>query len=312
MNQFKHSHSEHPTAARPQRHGRQQQPLPASPSGLTSRNAGSRKDRSLQPTANQSVKTDSKDKGSRDQLEFYSQSPDVPPGQGRGEHVRNPSEYTALASIQCWRNVLSNFHMSEFQWMGYTWPSVEHAYQGAKMLVCSRDAFIAFSKEGKVQPDTRKDGMNLEQAVFGIQAAEEIEEMREQAEMMQRMARPPAKGRGRGASVAAAQGARIWSTGSGSGSGYPHIGADTSLAARQARKLVPLSIDQAEFWSRMSQSVMLSISRAKYAQSPLSQRILLATNEAELWHRVEVDDPRVRFDHLEAIRVELRVQSKSR
>ena len=81
------------------------------------------------------------------------------------------------------------------------------------------------------------------------------------------------------------------------------LGQGDGLAARTARKLVVLSKDQVQQWENMSRRVMEEAARAKYQQCPEAMRVLLATQDAELWHIVTRGRPD-HFVHLETIRAE--------
>ena len=77
------------------------------------------------------------------------------------------------------------------------------------------------------------------------------------------------------------------------------------LAARRARKLVLLNPQQLQKWDSIKYSVLYFLSKCRYSQDLLSKQVLLATQNAQLWHIVSRSDP-VRFDHLERVRQELR------
>jgi len=89
------------------------------------------------------------------------------------------------------------------------------------------------------------------------------------------------------------------------------LGLGDGLAARNARKLVVLRKAQIEEWQRMSRKVMEDASRAKYKQCPEAAKVLLATNNAELWHVVTRGTPD-HFTHLETIREEMRRNPSAR
>lgn len=62
-------------------------------------------------------------------LYFYSGSKDCEAGKG----VHETGEYKNLPNN--FRKVLSNFHVYPFKWNGYTWNSIEHAFQAAKISI---------------------------------------------------------------------------------------------------------------------------------------------------------------------------------
>jgi ribA/ribD-fused uncharacterized protein len=70
-----------------------------------------------------------------DRLHFFSNSADVPPGQGVHERVADPGRYAALAGVRHWRRMLSNFWPADFRLGDRTYRTVEHAFQGAKIAL---------------------------------------------------------------------------------------------------------------------------------------------------------------------------------
>ncbi len=80
------------------------------------------------------------------------------------------------------------------------------------------------------------------------------------------------------------------------------------LDARRARKLVVLTPQQLQEWDRQRDTVLYLLSKCRYSQDSLSKRVLLATQDAQLWHIVSKSSP-VRFSHLETIREELRTSA---
>ena len=77
------------------------------------------------------------------------------------------------------------------------------------------------------------------------------------------------------------------------------------LAARRARKLVLLNPQQLRKWVSIRDSVLYFLSKCRYSQDTLSKKVLLATQDAQLWHNMSRSSP-VRFTHLERVREELR------
>jgi len=67
-----------------------------------------------------------------DKFYFFSGSPNNPPGEGRCEKG-DPTNYIALSALGNWRKTLSSCYMAPFFWRGYTWNSVEHAFQAMKI-----------------------------------------------------------------------------------------------------------------------------------------------------------------------------------
>jgi hypothetical protein len=89
----------------------------------------------------------------KDKLVFKSTSADKKPGKGIHESVADPSAYSDLARIKDFRRYLSNFDSScSFKWQGpydkeYTFRSVEHAFQGAKIYRVDPAAGLRFTME---------------------------------------------------------------------------------------------------------------------------------------------------------------------
>ena len=84
------------------------------------------------------------------------------------------------------------------------------------------------------------------------------------------------------------------------------IGAGDGASAQKMRKYVKLNKDQIADWDRQSARVMQAAAEALYGdpENAWERAVLLATNEAELWHIVPRKPP-VRFKHLEEIRASL-------
>ncbi len=84
---------------------------------------------------------------SNDNLFFYSKSKDVAPGKGANEQVAVPSSYSNLSGVKHWRQVLSNFHYSPFQYDGYTWNTIEHVFQAKKIALANPEKAFWFTVE---------------------------------------------------------------------------------------------------------------------------------------------------------------------
>lgn len=82
-----------------------------------------------------------------DILCFFSRSKDAAPGKGAGEHIDDPALYKELEAIQDWRKVLSNFHMWPFVFEGYTYNTIEHAFQAAKIRLVDPAKALWFTRE---------------------------------------------------------------------------------------------------------------------------------------------------------------------
>lgn len=88
-----------------------------------------------------------------DKIVFRSNSADKAPGKGIHEYVADPKAYTALRAIKDFRRYLSNFESSvTFVWQGpydkpYTFRSIEHAFQGAKICLVNPTEALKFTVE---------------------------------------------------------------------------------------------------------------------------------------------------------------------
>ena len=80
-----------------------------------------------------------------DKLCFYSKSKDCAPGKGVNEVTSK--EYNELSKIKNWRQILSNFHISEFKYDNFTFRSVEHAFQYEKIKLVNGFTAFNFTKE---------------------------------------------------------------------------------------------------------------------------------------------------------------------
>jgi predicted NAD-dependent protein-ADP-ribosyltransferase YbiA (DUF1768 family) len=86
------------------------------------------------------------------------------------------------------------------------------------------------------------------------------------------------------------------------------IGLGDGAIAQKNRKLVKLNKNQIHQWDSMKDEIMRTAAECKYAQCEIAQKVLRATNDAELWHIVSRKKP-VRFEHLEKIRENLRTNT---
>lgn len=82
-----------------------------------------------------------------DILFYFSGSADKAPGRGANECVSDPSAYRELASIPHWRRVLSNFCEDQFMYNGFTYKTVEHAFQCQKIAMADGDRAYEFTVE---------------------------------------------------------------------------------------------------------------------------------------------------------------------
>jgi predicted NAD-dependent protein-ADP-ribosyltransferase YbiA (DUF1768 family) len=80
-----------------------------------------------------------------DRLCFFSGSKDAAPGEGAGESVEDPNEYATLKKMKNWRQVLSNFHESAFEFQGKIYATIEHAFQAAKIGLVDAEKAKLFS-----------------------------------------------------------------------------------------------------------------------------------------------------------------------
>ena len=80
-----------------------------------------------------------------DRLYYFSRSKNTVPGKGVNEIVHDPSKYNELSQIRNWRQMLSNFWVSEFQVNGIRWNTVEHMFQGYKINLANTELGFQFS-----------------------------------------------------------------------------------------------------------------------------------------------------------------------
>jgi len=78
-----------------------------------------------------------------DKLFFYSKSADKKPGKGVNEVVSDPEKYKELPPN--WRRVLSNFHVYPFEFDGYMYNSIEHAFQAKKISLIDPEKAYLFT-----------------------------------------------------------------------------------------------------------------------------------------------------------------------
>lgn len=82
---------------------------------------------------------------------FYSGSADKPPGTNTktGEYLRPGDNFSELASIKDWRQVLSNFYPCLFSFDEKHFSSAEHAWHYAKFKSIERPEALLFTLESK-------------------------------------------------------------------------------------------------------------------------------------------------------------------
>ena len=108
----------------------------------------------LNPKTNRCVKKDGKigksllkEEKKPDIIIFYSKSADKPAGKNKGEFINNEEEYKELNKIKNFRRYLSNFDECEFKYKGYTYNTIEHAFQGAKITLADKEKGYKFTKD---------------------------------------------------------------------------------------------------------------------------------------------------------------------
>lgn len=79
------------------------------------------------------------------------------------------------------------------------------------------------------------------------------------------------------------------------------LGLGDGLAARMKRKVVLLDDTNLEKWDKIKSNVMKDILYAKFSQNELPKKILLLTNNAELWHAGGREKPTRQYE-LEKVR----------
>lgn len=80
-----------------------------------------------------------------DKLIFYSSSKDNDVGKNKNEFINNPDEYLELNKIKNFRRYLSNFNIYEFEYNGYKYRTIEHAFQGTKISLANKDEGFKFT-----------------------------------------------------------------------------------------------------------------------------------------------------------------------
>lgn len=84
-----------------------------------------------------------------DKFYFYSKSKDVKPGNGVNEIVFDIGIYDELSKIKDWRKILSNFHVYPFEYNGYTYNTIEHAFQAKKIELVDKEKSLWFTIESE-------------------------------------------------------------------------------------------------------------------------------------------------------------------
>lgn len=75
---------------------------------------------------------------SEDRIQFFAKSADKRAGEGVGDQIKHPRMYESLCLIPNWRKIFcSLWDIQSFQHEGYTYKSVDHAYQAAKFCFCN-------------------------------------------------------------------------------------------------------------------------------------------------------------------------------
>jgi predicted NAD-dependent protein-ADP-ribosyltransferase YbiA (DUF1768 family) len=110
-----------------------------------------------------------------DKLIFFSSSKDNKIGKNKNEFINNPDEYLELNKIKNFRRYLSNFDIYEFKYNGYSYRTIEHAFQGAKISLANKEEGFKFTidsnnviglGDGKIARKNRKlVNLNKEQII---------------------------------------------------------------------------------------------------------------------------------------------------
>jgi len=110
-----------------------------------------------------------------DKLIFFSSSKDNKIGKNKNEFINNPDEYLELNKIKNFRRYLSNFDIYEFKYNGYSYRTIEHAFQGAKISLANKEEGLKFTidsnneialGDGKIARKNRKlVNLNKEQII---------------------------------------------------------------------------------------------------------------------------------------------------
>jgi predicted NAD-dependent protein-ADP-ribosyltransferase YbiA (DUF1768 family) len=81
------------------------------------------------------------------------------------------------------------------------------------------------------------------------------------------------------------------------------------LEARQARKAAVLSPAELAVWEARKSDEVAHIHEAKFTQDAAARRVLVATGDAELWHRAPRASPE-RWENVEHLRARLRAEHR--
>lgn len=65
----------------------------------------------------------------------------------KNKFINNQDEYEELNKIKNFRRYLSNFHIYEFKYNDYTYITIEHPFQGAKISLANREEDLKFTIE---------------------------------------------------------------------------------------------------------------------------------------------------------------------
>jgi predicted NAD-dependent protein-ADP-ribosyltransferase YbiA (DUF1768 family) len=80
-----------------------------------------------------------------DKLIFFSSSKDNKIGKNKNEFINNEDEYIELNKIKNFRRYLSNFDIYEFKYNGYSYRTIEHAFQGTKISLANKEEAFKFT-----------------------------------------------------------------------------------------------------------------------------------------------------------------------
>ena len=86
-----------------------------------------------------------------DKFNFYSSSKDTKPGCGTNEYKNSDEKYDKLSKIKNWRRILSNFHEFTFRYNGFTYKTVEHAFQSEKIRLVDETIAYYFTVESNTE-----------------------------------------------------------------------------------------------------------------------------------------------------------------
>ncbi len=116
---------------------------------------------------------------------YFSKSANSPPGRGVNEEISGgeESDYETLSKIPQLRKVLSNFHIGELVYLGKSYKTAEHAFQGHKIALVDKskgDLFALESRSDIARGDGEVARRNRKLVILLQQDLKQWDDMKEQ------------------------------------------------------------------------------------------------------------------------------------